>query len=62
MTRVALEHARSCAHCGVGHLCETGERLATQIAPPPARTRGWLALRAADVAAARARKQREGAA
>jgi hypothetical protein len=32
------------------------------LKPSPARTRGWLALRAADVAAARARKQREGAA
>jgi hypothetical protein len=57
----ALEHARGCAHCGVGQLCETGERLAAQIAPPPARTRGWRALRAAAVAEAEARK-RHGAA
>jgi len=57
----ALEHARGCAHCGIGQLCETGERLAAQIAPPPARTRGWRALRSADVAQAQARK-REGAA
>jgi hypothetical protein len=35
---------------------------ANQIKPSPARTRGWLALRAADVAAARARRQREGGA
>ena len=57
----ALEHARDCAHCGVGQLCETGEPLAKQIMPSPARTRGWLALRSA-VAEARARKQGEGAA
>jgi hypothetical protein len=57
----ALEHVRACAHCGVGQLCETGERLAAQIAPPPARTRGWRALRAADVAQAQARKLEGGA-
>jgi len=34
----ALEHVRDCAHCGVGELCATGERLAAQVAPP-ARTR-----------------------
>jgi hypothetical protein len=56
----ALEHVRDCAHCGIGQLCETGERLATQITPPPARTRGWRALHSAAVAQARARK-REGA-
>jgi len=53
----ALEHARDCAHCGIGQLCETGERLATQITPTPARTRGWRALRAAAVAEAEARQR-----
>ena len=55
----ALEHARDCADCGVGDLCQVGERLAKKITPT--RTRAWLALRAADVARARART-REGAA
>jgi hypothetical protein len=55
--RRALEHARGCAHCGIGQLCETGERLATQITPPPARTRGWRALRSVAVAEAQARQR-----
>ena len=54
----ALEHARGCAHCGIGQLCETGERVAAQIAPTPARARGWLAVRSAAVAQALARKRR----
>jgi len=57
----ALDHARDCAHCGVDQLCSAGLALASQIPLPPARTRGWRALRSADVAQARARK-REGAA
>jgi hypothetical protein len=58
----ALEHVRDCAHCGIGDLCATGERLAAQIAPPPTRTRGWRTLRASAVAEAEARKREEGAA
>jgi len=58
-TRKALTHVLGCAACGAGQLCEPGERLAAQIAPLPARTRGWRALRSADVAQAQARK-REG--
>ena len=57
--RRAIEHARECADCGVGQLCETGEKLAKKITGR--RKRSWLALRAADVAQARARK-RKGAA
>lgn len=55
--RRALEHTRGCAHCSDNQLCETGERLASKIKPSPARTRGWLALRSAAVAQARARKR-----
>jgi len=59
-TRKALTHVLGCAACGAGQLCETGERLVSQIKPSPSRTRGWRALRSAAVAEARARKQREG--
>lgn len=29
--RRAVDHGRDCATCGVGRLCETGERLARKI-------------------------------
>jgi hypothetical protein len=58
--RRTLEHVHACSHCGVDQLCSAGRALASQITPP-ARTRGWRALRSADVARAQARK-REGAA